>query len=194
MEIVAFILSLICVSLNAKGHVLTWPFAIASSTSYAWVFQDAQLFGDAALQFVFVALAIYAWVQWAGIQTSKVLPPPPVNFGRIAKRFIILCTISWAGLFVMIRWVLIHYTSSDIPSIDAFLTAGSLIATYMSAHKWLENWLVWVFVDLIYVGLYIYKDLYLTALLYTIFIALCIWGWKQWSRKILDQSRIDKAL
>ena len=55
----------------------------------------------------------------------------------------------------------------------------------MSAHKWLENWLVWGLIDIAYVALYIYKDLYLTALLYSLFIALCVWGWQQWSRQML---------
>jgi nicotinamide mononucleotide transporter len=64
MEIIAFILSLACVLLNAYGKILTWPLAIASSTAYAYVFFDSRLFGDAALQFVFIGLAIYAWITW----------------------------------------------------------------------------------------------------------------------------------
>jgi len=63
----------------------------------------------------------------------------------------------------------------------------------MSAQKWLENWLVWAFVDLIYVGLYVYKDLYLTAVLYSLFIALCFWGWKHWSEQIEQQSSLTSG-
>lgn len=77
-----------------------------------------------------------------------------------------------------------NHTSSDVPLIDAFLTSGSLLATYMSAQKWLENWLLWIFVNILYIALYIYKDLHLTALLYGLFIVLAVFGWVQWSKKI----------
>ena len=87
-------------------------------------------------------------------------------------------------MFFLIQHILKNYTSSDVPNIDAFLTAGSLLATYMSAQKWLENWLLWAFVDVIYIGLYVYKDLYLTALLYGLLITLCLLGWRQWSRQM----------
>jgi nicotinamide mononucleotide transporter len=190
MEIAAFLLSLICVTLNAQGRVLTWPFAIASSATYAWVFQDAKLFGDAALQLVFIGLAIYAWWCWSkkddldGHQTAK-------PFGNVSRNPLIACLLAWALLFLLLKWVLLNFTSSDVPNTDAFLTAGSLVATYMSAQKWLENWLVWAFVDLIYVGLYIYKDLYLTAVLYSLFIALCFWGWRHWSEQIQQQSSLS---
>jgi nicotinamide mononucleotide transporter len=181
MEIAAFILSLICVGLNAKGHILTWPFAIASSATYAWVFQNAKLFGDAGLQLVFIALAIYAWIQW---HRAKIVVEGQSTFSRVSIKHAMQCLFAGIGLFLMITWVLITYTSSDVPYIDALLTAGSLVATYMSAHKWLESWLVWGLIDIAYVTLYIYKDLYLTALLYSLFIALCVWGWQQWSRQM----------
>lgn len=176
LEIIAFVLSLFCVALNAKGHVLTWPLAIISSLAYSWVFQDAKLFGDAALQLVFVVLAIYGWIKWFKKTTSS------ITFSHIQAKSITYMAIACLALFVLIKFALIQYTSSDVPTIDAFLTAASLVATYMSAHKWIENWLVWAFVDVIYIGLYIFKGLYLTAVLYGLFIALCVLGWHQWSK------------
>lgn len=186
MEIFAFILSLACVLLNAYGKILTWPLAIASSTAYAYVFFNSQLFGDAALQLVFVGLAIYAWITWykkAPTLTSSTLEKD-ASFSRTPSSAIVKCGLAWLLMFFLIRYILKNYTSSDVPNIDAFLTAGSLLATYMSAQKWLENWLIWAFVDVIYIGLYIYKDLYLTALLYVLLIALCLLGWRQWSKQM----------
>jgi nicotinamide mononucleotide transporter len=83
----------------------------------------------------------------------------------------------------------VNHTSSDVPLIDAFLTAGSLLATYMSAQKWLENWLLWIFVNSLYIVLYIYKDLHLTALLYGLLIVLAGIGWVQWSKKIKQRAQ-----
>jgi nicotinamide mononucleotide transporter len=178
MEIFAFILSLACVLLNAYGKILTWPMAIASSSAYAYVFFNSKLFGDAALQLVFIGLAIYAWVTWRKKAENH------QSFSCIPLRSITLCGLAWLGMFLVIQYVLEHYTSTDVASVDAFLTAGSLLATYMSAQKWVENWLVWAFVDVIYIGLYVYKDLYLTALLYGLLIVLCLLGWRHWSNQM----------
>jgi nicotinamide mononucleotide transporter len=180
VEIIAFLLSLICVLLNALGRTLTWPFAIASSAVYAWVFHDAKLFGDAALQIVFIALAVYGWWCW-GNNRSRTSQQKP---SHIKKRDQLILAIALSLVFIILRAGLIRYTSSDVPTIDALLTGASLIATYMSAKRWIENWIIWAISDLTYIGLYIYKQLYLTALLYGIFIILCILGWKQWSKQI----------
>jgi nicotinamide mononucleotide transporter len=188
MEIIAFTLSLICVALNAYGHILTWPLMIASSAAYAWVFQDAKLFGDAWLQGVFILLAIYAWKTWSksdlAAQTTQADSSPTSSFKRMPRSWPLIASFCWSGLFLIIHYLLVNHTSSDVPLIDAFLTSGSLLATYMSAQKWLENWLLWIFVNILYIALYIYKDLHLTALLYGLFIILAVFGWVQWSKKI----------
>jgi nicotinamide mononucleotide transporter len=192
MEITAFFLALICVSLNAKGHVLTWPFSIASSATYAWVFYGSGLFGDAALQLIFISLAIYAWWCWTrklDIATSNKSSQLTKPFDRIPKKMLIFCLFAWFLLFIAIKFALTNYTSSVVPNTDAFLTAGSIVATFMSAQKWIENWLVWLTLNPIYIGLYVYTDLYLTAGLYGLFVVLCVWGWQQWSKKIIEQTQ-----
>lgn len=194
MEIVAFFLALICVSLNAKGHVLTWPFSIASSATYAYVFYGSGLFGDAALQLIFISMAIYAWWCWTrkvDAPTSDAQPKLVKQFGHIPKKMLVVCLLVWFLLFMAIKFALMKYTSSVVPNTDAFLTAGSIVATFMSAQKWIENWLVWLTLNPIYIGLYIYTDLYLTAGLYGLFVILCFWGWQQWSKKILEQTQQD---
>jgi nicotinamide mononucleotide transporter len=185
MEIIAFTLSLICVALNAYGHILTWPLMIASSAAYAWVFQDAKLFGDAWLQGVFIFLAIYAWKTWSkSTEVAQTESAQLSSFKRMPRSWWLFGSFLWSGLFLVIHYVLENHTSSDVALMDAFLTSGSLLATYMSAQKWLENWLVWIFVNSLYIALYIYKDLHLTALLYVLLIALAVLGWLQWSKKI----------
>jgi nicotinamide mononucleotide transporter len=185
MEIIAFTLSLICVALNAYGHILTWPLMIVSSAAYAWVFQDAKLFGDAWLQGVFILLAIYAWKTWSqSAEAAQTEGAQSSSFKRMPRSWWLFGSFLWSGLFLVIHYLLANHTSSDVPLIDAFLTAGSLLATYMSAQKWLENWLVWIFVNSFYIALYIYKDLHLTALLYGLLIVLAVLGWLQWSKKI----------
>jgi nicotinamide mononucleotide transporter len=158
---------------------------IASSAAYTWVFQDAKLFGDAWLQGVFILLAIYAWKTWSksdqATQTNNIQTS---SFRKMPRSWPLIASFCWSGLFLIIHYLLVNHTSSDVPLIDAFLTSGSLLATYMSAQKWLENWLLWIFVNSLYIALYIYKDLHLTALLYGLLIVLAVFGWMQWSKKI----------
>ena len=178
MEILAFALSVACVWLNAHEKVLTWPFAITASAAYAIVFFDARLFGDAALQLVFIGLAIYGWMCW---QPNR---PSTQKINDVPHQALLWLALAWGILYMAIYLVLIHYTSSDVPKADAFLTAASLIATFMSARKWRQNWYLWGFADLLYVGLYIYKDLYVTALLYGLFVILCLIGWREWTKQM----------
>ena len=178
MEILAFALSVACVWLNAHEKVLTWPFAITASAAYAIVFFDARLFGDAALQLVFIGLAIYGWMCW---QPNR---PSTQKINDVPHQALLWLALAWGILYMAIYLVLIHYTSSDVPKADAFLTAASLIATFMSARKWRQNWYLWGFADLLYVGLYIYKDLYVTALLYGLFVILCLIGWREWTKEM----------
>jgi nicotinamide mononucleotide transporter len=104
---------------------------------------------------------------------------------------IAVCLLAWLVLFIAIKFVLVNYTSSVVPNADALLTAGSIVATLMSAQKWIENWLLWMILNPIYIALYIYIDLYLTAGLYGLFVVLCVWGWRQWSQKIMAQDLLQ---
>ncbi len=97
MEIIAFTLSLICVTLNAYGHILTWPLMIASSAAYAWVFQDAKLFGDAWLQGVFMLLAIYAWKTWS--KSNQTHSAQTSSFRRMPRSWTLIASFLWSGLF-----------------------------------------------------------------------------------------------
>lgn len=181
MELLAFALSVICVWLNARGHLATWPLAIASSVVYGYVFATSKLFGDAALQLVFIILAIYGWVCWK----------PQAHFTRSVTDIPVAIAGWLVGLslflYGIIYFILANYTNSDVPHTDAFLTSLSLIATFMSAQKWRQNWFVWAFTDTMYVGLYIYKQLWITALLYGLFVILCLLGWQQWTQSMNEQ-------
>jgi nicotinamide mononucleotide transporter len=91
---------------------------------------------------------------------------------------------SWGVSFVAIAAALRIYTDSDVPYSDAFLTAGSLVGQYLLAKKRIENWLIWIAVDVLYVGLYLYKGLQLTAVLYGIFVLMAVQGWERWKQDL----------
>ncbi len=180
LEIVSFSLALVMVLLNIRQSPWAWLFAIASAGLYALVFRDARLYGDMALQFVFIAVSLWGWYQWLfGGRNHR-----GIAVSRLGNRGWILVALAWALGYLAVAAVLRAFTDSDVPHIDAFLTAGSLVAQALLTRKIVQNWHLWIGIDLLYVGLYIHKNLYLTAVLYGLFALLAWVGMRAWNRTL----------
>lgn len=178
LELVSFILSVITVLLNIRQTHWAWLFSIASSATYGVVFFGARIFGDAALQGVFIAVSVWGWYQWLHGSAQH----DALTVTRCSRAGWAAGLIGWAAGFVALAWFLQTYTQTDVPRIDGFLTAGSLLGQLLLSRKKLENWMVWVAVDVLYVGLYVHKGLMLTALLYGVFVVMALMGWRAWAR------------
>lgn len=178
LELASFALSVITVALNIRQLHWAWLFSILSSGLYAAVFFDARLYGDMGLQFVFIIVSVWGWFNWLrGDDTHERLQVTRLNTqGRWSSFGATLIA------FVLLAWFLKTYTDTDVPYADGFLTAGSLLGQVLLSRKKLENWHAWIIVDILYVGLYVYKGLMLTALLYAIFIIMAIMGLRAWSK------------
>jgi nicotinamide mononucleotide transporter len=178
LELVSFVLSVVTVILNIRQNHWAWLFAILSSAAYAAVFFGAKLYGDMMLQYVFISVSLWGWYQWRhGGEQHGVL-----TVSRLSQRGMLQCGAGWLAGFVACALFLKHYTDTDVPYVDGFLTAGSLIGQLLLSRKKIENWHVWIIVDVLYVGLYCYKRLFLTAVLYAIFIVLAAIGLRAWKR------------
>jgi nicotinamide mononucleotide transporter len=175
LELVGFILSLATVVLNIRRNHWAWLFAIVSSATYGLVFFDARLYGDAGLQGVFIAASVWGWAQWLRGVAGK---PLPVTWLDRAGRLRSL--VGWGIGYLALSAFLHAYTDTDVPHMDGFLTAGSLLGTLLTARKKIENWHTWIVVDVLYVGLYVYKGLHLTAILYAVFVVLAVLGLRAW--------------
>ncbi|KFI06606.1 nicotinamide riboside transporter PnuC [Massilia sp. BSC265] len=176
LELISFLLAATTVLLNIRQKHWAWLFSIASSATYAVVFYDAKLYGDMGLQFVFIGASVWGWYQWlhgAGEQ--------PLVVTRLKRAAWGWAIAGWAAGFVLLSQFLDHLTDTDVPHADGFLTAGSLVGQLLLGRKKVENWLVWIVVDVLYVGLYVYKGLNLTAILYAVFVVLAWTGWRAWS-------------
>ncbi|WP_288392784.1 nicotinamide riboside transporter PnuC [uncultured Herbaspirillum sp.] len=178
LELVSFVLAIITVWLNIGQNHWAWLFSILSSLLYAAVFADARLYGDAGLQFVFVAVSVWGWYQWLrGGEQRR-----PLRVSRLASGGWACMVGAWLAGWWLLSWFLQRYTDTDVPHMDGFLTAGSLVGQFLLSRKKLENWLVWIAVDVLYVGLYVYKHLTLTAMLYALFVLMAAAGWRRWRR------------
>ncbi len=178
LELISFVLSVVTVLLNIRQNHWAWLFAIISSAAYGVVFYGARLYGDMGLQVVFIVVSVWGWYSWlyggAGRQALDV--------SRLDRAGWIASVIGWAVGFALLSWFLKTWTDTDVPHADGFLTAGSLLGQVLLSRKKVENWHAWIAVDILYVGLYVYKHLILTAILYGVFVLMAVAGLRAWDR------------
>lgn len=184
LEVVAFALSVAMVIGNLRVRVWAWPLAIVASACYALLFAGSRLYGEAGLQIVFIALGAWGWLQWwRGTDTQG----HSLVVGTMSPR-----ARAVAGLATLAAWPLLglaldHWTDTDVPFADALPTVGSVLGQILLARKRLENWGVWLAVNVFSVGLFVLKGLWLTAVLYTLFAALSVAGWRAWRARLETQ-------
>ena len=180
-EVLGFALALVMVVCSIRELHWSWPLAIASSVLYFFVFRDSLLYAEASLQIVFAVLALWGWWQWLRRGPGDA---PALHIARMGTHGWWLCALALAVLWPALAWGLIRYTDSDVPWWDALPTALSLIGQALLGRKLLENWLVWLVVNIVSVGLFAHKGLWLTCVLYLIFVAMSVLGWRAWRARL----------
>jgi nicotinamide mononucleotide transporter len=179
LEIVAFWVAIAMVFANFRVHPVAWPLAIASSLMYALLFADSRLYGEAALQIVFVAVAFWGWWEWL---RGTGADGTPLRVHRLGARWRVVAVAATLAAWPLLGWLLDRHTDSDVPYLDALPTVGSLTGQFLLGRKLVENWLVWFAVNVVSVGLFALKGLWLTVILYTLFAVLSVVGWRAWRR------------
>lgn len=179
LEIVAFGLSIWMVLCNLRVDPTGWPLAIAASLLYALLFADSRLYGEASLQIVFVGAAAWGWWQWLRATDAS---GQRLHVRSLSSRGRWLALAVTVLLWPLLALLLMRTTDSDVPFLDALPTVGSLVGQVLLARKYVENWPVWVAVNLFSIGLFAYKALWLTVLLYAVFVVLAVAGWRAWQR------------
>jgi nicotinamide mononucleotide transporter len=174
-ETFGFLTGLLSVWLVVQENAWNWPVGIVNNIFFVIVFWKSRLFADMTLQFFYIALGFLGWHQWLYGGEKK----SPLRISSVQWPLVVLlipiCVACTGGMTLYLRSV-----HDSAPFLDAFTTVLSLIAQYLLTKKFLENWHIWIAADLIYITLYLYRSLFLTSLLYLIFLAMCIAGWKAW--------------
>lgn len=181
LELVAFVLAIWMVVCNMRVQVLAWPLALTSSLLYFLLFWSGKLYGEASLQLLFAALALWGWWQWLRGRTAegdtlhvRTLGPK----GRLAALLVTLAAWPLLGLFLQ------HRTDSPLPYWDALPTVASITGQWLLGRKYQENWPVWVMVNLVSIGLFALKGYWLTVVLYAVFVPMSVAGWRAWQRQL----------
>jgi nicotinamide mononucleotide transporter len=178
IEAAAFVLALGYVLLSIRQVIWGWPLMIVSSVLYGVLFTASRLYGQAALQGVFVAIGLWGWWQWRCGRKGDA----PLQVTPLAARTRWLLVLGWAALSVASALALARLTDAAAPWLDALTTFGSLVGQVLTARKYVEAWPVWIVVNGVSVALFVQQQLWLTALLYGVFVVLSIIGWHQWRR------------
>lgn len=192
IEIVAVSTGIAYIFLSVKQNIWCWLFGIVSSGLYLMVFFSSKIYADMALQAYYVAMGVYGWIHWARVDEVDKKGELPVT--RLNKKRTATLSGITLFLFFAIALFLIKFTDSPVPWVDAFTTSLSFTATYMLARKILEHWLIWVVVNVVSIGLYFYRGLYPSIILFAFLTILAVIGyfeWKnEWKKNKVEQPNI----
>jgi nicotinamide mononucleotide transporter len=174
VEVIGFVTGVWCVWLVGRQNPWNWPIGLIQVVAYLFLFWESGLYGDSVLQLVYLVLGLWGWWNWVRGRPGQV----ELTIRRTRRAgWLGLAGVAGAGV---VWWWLTTFTSSTVPIADSVTTILSLLATYGQARKLLESWWLWIAADLIYIPLYVSKDLNLTAVLYAVFLALCVIGLRRW--------------
>jgi nicotinamide mononucleotide transporter len=184
LELFGVILGIVTVYLSTIENIWSWPTALLNAGAFAVVFLRSGLYSDAGLQVIYFVLSLYGWYEWLyggkGHTELQVSRTP-------ARQWPILIAIGVAGWLVLAT-VTSRLPGAALPYADAALVSSSLIAQYLMTKKYIENWLLWIVIDVFYVGMFIFKGLRLTAFNYAIYLGLAVMGYVSWRKSQREQA------
>ena len=179
LEAFAAVFGVVSVFLSTRQIIWSWPTAIVNVGLYTIVFYQGRLYGQMGLQLVYLTLSVYGWYQWLhGGEHHTAL-----RVSRASPRLLaVLAALTVTGWLLLAAWL--RQSDAALPVLDALLTTTSLAAQWMMTRKILQNWLVWIAVDIVYVPMFISQKLYATAMLYFAFLILAVMGYLEWRRSV----------
>ncbi len=183
-EVAGVVFGVLYVWLAVRENVWCWPAGLANALIFFFVFFHARLYGAAFLQVVYMALSVYGWRQWlrggtGGGRLTVSRTPPAWAFGLGVA---VIASSVLFGAYLHFR------TDAALPFTDAATTMTSLAAQWMTTRKWLESWIVWIAVDVVYVGMYVSQALYVTVTLYIVFLVLAVLGYREWRNAMRESA------
>ncbi len=180
LDIIGTALGLLYLWLEYKANVWLWPVGVVMPIVHGYVYLARGLYADFALEFYYVAAAAYGWAVWSLGRRGKAADDSPIVHGT-TRQFAAMA-VATLVLWGIIRWLLVTFTDSTVPTLDALTTALSVVAMWALAHKIVEQWLLWLVVDAISAGLYVYKQIPFTASLYGLYTIMAVAGYLRWKR------------
>jgi nicotinamide mononucleotide transporter len=178
IEVIGALTGIIGVWLTARQIIWCWPVALINVVIYIYVFFVSKLYADFGLQLFYFFMTLFGWYNWHyGGTDNHILPISRLTL----KKFLLYFFIGMPAVFIT-GFLLKNYSDAAYPYWDSFVSVWGIIGTYMMAKKIIEHWILWIIVDFTCVGIYFYKGLYATTVLYFIFIILAVYGLSNWKK------------
>lgn len=185
IEFLGSIFGLLYILFSIKQNIWCWPIGFITSALYIYVFFVSKFYADMGLQVYYVVISLYGWYHWMfGAKSKK---QDNLKITKTGLRAGVILFLMNTVIFIFIAYVLVNFTDSEIPYWDAFTTSASFVATWMLARKMIEHWIIWIIVDSVSLGLYIYKGLYPTVILFAVYTVLALLGYLEWKKAIKKQ-------
>lgn len=200
LEIIGTLVGLLYLWLEYRASIYLWIAGIVMPAIYIFVYYEAGLYADFGINIYYLGAAIYGWMMWkygsflrrkflrkqvSGKDGWKEEQEAELPITRMPLRYLLPLTAIFALTLVGIAWILINFTDSNVPWLDSFTTALSIIGMWMLARKYVEQWWAWIAVDAVSFGLYIYKGLDYTAALYGLYTIIAIFGYLKWKKMMI---------
>lgn len=179
IEVIAVVFGLLSVWYSARVNILVYPTGIVSVVIYVYICLVAGLYADMAINVVYFIMSVYGWDNWLRPQKNKL--QLPVRYAGMQLNLI--AAFLTVVLFVLFRFILLSYTDSNVPSVDAFTTAVFMVGMWLMATKRVENWIYWIAGDVVSIPLYFYKGLVLSSFQYLVFLVLAVMGYIAWRKE-----------
>ena len=180
VEITGAVAGIIYVLLEIKQKIWLWPLGIVTSSFYVVVFYQSGFYADMGLQFYYLFISVYGWYWW--IKGGRSSGSGTLKVTNIKKRTLFISLLLFLSLFAMIWAVLASFTDSSLPGWDSFTTSLAIVATWMLARKHIEHWYLWMVANTVSIGLYIFKELYPTVILFAVYTVMSFAGYLEWKR------------
>ena len=183
VEILGTVAGLLYLWLEYRASIYLWVASIVMPALYLVVYYDAGLYADMGINIYYLVIALYGWAAWRyGFSLRRGSQGRELPISHTPSGLWLPLGVFTLLLFVVIAQVLIHLTDSTVPWADAFTTALSVVGMWLLARKYIEQWWVWLVVDVASVALYVYKDLHFTAVLYALYAVVAIFGYRKWKQ------------
>lgn len=195
LEIIGTLVGLLYLWLEYRASIYLWIAGIIMPAIYIFVYYNAGLYADFGINIYYLGAAVYGWVMWkyGSFVRQKILKRETkqcfnVPITHLPLRYLLPLAAALVATFILIAWILIEFTDSNVPLLDSFTTALSIIGMWMLARKYVEQWWAWIGVDAVSAGLYVYKGLYFTAFLYGLYTIVAIFGYFKWKKMMKQES------
>lgn len=186
IEIIGAIIGLLYLYLEYNANKWLWPVGVLMPIIYVYIFFISKFYADMGVNIYYFFASIYGWARWNN-HIKRGVKELPIT--HTPTNYIIPLTVIGLLLFVLISFILIRFTDSPVPYGDSFTTSLSILGMWLLAQKYIEQWWFWFAVNIVSFGLYIWKGLYPTSILFAIYSVISIFGYFKWKKLIMDQNQ-----